>query len=213
MLSADFSRLREELDGIEAVGVEMVHLDVMDGHFAPNLTFGPPVIASLRPRSKLFFDAHLMIEEPARYAEAFAKAGCDLLNFHIEVADDPKGLVDLIHGLGCACGVTLNPTTPADAIDAIVDRVELVLVMSVWPGFSGQKFIPDVLPKVEAIRPRLAAHQRLQMDGGVDLDTIPCCVSAGADTFVAGSAVFGRPDPPQAARALLEKAREAGERG
>ena len=207
LLSADFCRLGVEVAAIEDGGVEVLHLDVMDGHFAPNLTFGVPIIKSLRPHTRMFFDAHLMIEEPKKYAEPFVKAGCDLLTFHIEVCDEPADLVEHIHGLGAAVGVCLNPTTPVSAIDAIIEAVDMVLVMSVWPGFSGQKFMPEVLPKVEQLRSRLRDDQRLQIDGGISLDTIASAVSAGADTFVAGSAVFGASDPPAAAQALLERAR------
>ena len=206
LLSADFSQLSDEVRAIERAGVEVLHLDVMDGRFAPNLTFGIPVIKSLRPKTKMFFDAHLMIEEPKRYAEAFAEAGCDLLTFHIEATDEPRAVIDHIHSLGVAAGVSLNPTTPVSSIESIMDSVELVLIMSVWPGFSGQKFMPEVLPKLEELRGRLAPYQRLQIDGGIDLNTIGSAVCAGADTLVAGSAVFGKPYPPAAATALRDKA-------
>jgi|CXWL01.1.fsa_nt_gi ribulose-phosphate 3-epimerase len=202
LLSADFSRLAENVARIEAAGATMLHLDVMDGHFVPNISFGVPVIRSLRPETRLFFDAHLMISEPARYAEAFIKAGCDHLTFHIEVADKPRELVDEIHRLGASAGVCLNPTTPVVAIEKILDVVDLVLVMSVWPGFGGQKFMSEVLPKVSELRSRLGPHQRLQIDGGIDENTIGAAAKAGADTFVAGTAVFGTPDPPTAMKNL-----------
>ena len=202
LLSADFSQLAQDVTRIEAAGATMLHLDVMDGHFVPNISFGVPVIRSLRPKTKLFFDAHLMISEPARYAEPFIKAGCDHLTFHIEAANKPQELVDEIHRLGASAGVCLNPTTPMAAIERVLDAVDLVLVMSVWPGFGGQKFISEVLPKVAELRSRLGPHQRLQIDGGIDENTIEAAAEAGADTFVAGTAVFGKPDPIAAMKNL-----------
>ncbi len=209
MLSADFARLAEHVGLVERAGAEVLHLDVMDGHFVPNISFGVPVIASMRKASRMFFDAHLMIAEPRRYAEAFVKAGCDHITFHIEVTGEAPDVVRHIHGLGVSAGVSLNPTTPASAIESIIHDVDLVLVMSVWPGFGGQKFIADVLPKVRELRARLAPHQRLQIDGGIDPTTIAAAAEAGADTFVAGTAVFGQPDPAAAMQALEQMARAA----
>ena len=209
MLSADFSRLAEHVAEVEAAGAEVLHLDVMDGHFAPNISYGVPVIASIRKRSKMFFDAHLMIEEPQRYAEAFVKAGCDHITFHIEVTDEPQTVVEHIRDLGVSVGVCLNPTTEIETIESIIDQVDLVLVMSVWPGFGGQSFIADVLPKVAELRTRLGDHQRLELDGGVDAKTITDAAKAGADTFVAGTAVFGKPDPGAAYAELLQLASQA----
>ena len=207
LLSADFARLEADVSAIEDAGAEVLHLDVMDGHFVPNISFGSPVIASLRKRTKMYFDTHLMIAEPKRYAEAFVKAGCDNITFHIETTDEPKAVVDHIRALGANVGVSLNPTTPVSAIEDILESVDLVLIMSVWPGFGGQKFIADVLPKVEELRQRLGPHQRLQMDGGIDRNTIAAAAEAGADLFVAGTAVFRQPDPPAAMAELLEIAR------
>lgn len=209
LLSADFSALAPALKLVEDAGCEVIHLDVMDGHFVPNISFGIPVIKSIRACSKMFFDAHLMIQEPARYAEAFVGAGCELITFHIEVTDDPAAVVSHIRSLGANVGVSLNPTTPASAIDSIIEQVDLVLVMSVWPGFGGQKFIADVLPKVEALRAKLEDTQRLQIDGGIDPTTIASAASAGADTFVAGTAVYRRPDPVAAMNHLAELAKAA----
>jgi len=212
LLSADFSRLESEVRVIERAGAQVLHLDVMDGHFVPNISFGAPVIASLRKCTELFFDAHLMISEPLRYAEPFAKAGCDLITFHGEVTDKPREIVDHIHALGAQAGVALNPTTPVSAIEAILDHVELVLVMSVWPGFGGQSFIADVLDKVEELAGRLAPHQRLEIDGGIDLNTISDAARAGADVLVAGTAVFRRDDPAEAFQALQRKANACGKK-
>ena len=209
LLAADFAALAAQVAVVERAGAEVLHLDVMDGHFVPNISFGVPVIRSLRSQSQMLFDAHLMIEEPVRYAEAFAKAGCDLITFHAEITDDPAGVVRHLRELGVLVGVSLNPTTPADRLASILADVDLVLVMSVWPGFGGQRFIADVLPKVEELASRLRPDQRLQIDGGIDPDTIGRAASAGADTFVAGTAIFGQPDPAQAMHALLDRAEAA----
>jgi len=213
LLAADFSRLHEEVAALEAAGAEVLHLDVMDGHFVPNISFGAPLIESLRPRSKMFFDAHLMIAEPKRYAEAFVKAGCDHITFHIEVTDEPAAVVEHVRNLGASVGVCLNPTTPASSIESILSDVDMVLVMSVWPGFGGQKFIADVLPKLTELRSRLRPDQRLELDGGVDRHTIEAAARAGADTFVAGTAVFRAADPVTAWRALHGLAEAAGSKG
>lgn len=209
LLSADFSQLHRDVALIERGGATLLHLDVMDGHFVPNISFGAGIIQSIRGASQMFFDAHLMIQEPMRYAEAFVQAGCDLITFHIEVADSPMAVVDHIRGLGAAVGVSLNPTTPIESIDTIIDEVDLVLVMSVWPGHGGQKFIPDVLSKVEALRGRLDATQRLEIDGGINPATIASAASAGADTFVAGTAVFRQEEPVAALNRLGELAEQA----
>ena len=210
VLSADFGRLAEEVAALERAGAEMLHLDVMDGHFVPNISFGVPVIKSLRQHTKLFLDAHLMISEPKRYAEAFAKAGCDHLTFHIEVTDGPRAVIEHMRSFGVSVGVSINPTTPVSAIEPIVDDVDLVLVMSVWPGFGGQAFMPEVLDKVRQLRTRLRLHQRLQIDGGIDEKTIGSAAQAGADTFVAGTAIFGKPEPPAAMKHLFDLAVESG---
>jgi ribulose-phosphate 3-epimerase len=181
----------------------------MDGHFVPNISFGVPVIQSLRPRTRLFFDAHLMIMDPGRYAEPFVRAGCNHITFHIEVTTEPLGIVQHIRSLGASVGVCLNPTTEVDAIEEILTDVDLVLVMSVWPGFGGQSFMPEVLSKVERLRARLSPHQRLEIDGGIDANTIPLAARAGADTFVAGTAIFAQSEP---VRAMHDLQRLAGSR-
>ena len=202
LLSADFGWLADQVRAVEEAGAEILHLDVMDGHFVPNITFGVPVVESLRSRSNLFFDAHLMIAEPKRYAEAFVQAGADLVTFHIEATDEPREVVNHIRSLGVAVGVSLNPTTPVSAIEEVLADVDLVLVMRVWPGFGGQVFIPDVLEKVRVLSERLKPEQRLEIDGGIDPTTIRDAVTAGADTLVAGSAIFGQPDPVSAMNEL-----------
>ncbi len=209
LLSADFARLKDEVQAIEAAGAEILHLDVMDGHFVPNISFGVPVIEKLRPISKLFFDTHLMISDPVKYAEPFAKAGCDLLTFHIEVAPEPMAVANRIRSLGVRVGVTLNPDTPASALHPVIGAADLVLVMSVWPGFGGQKFIESSLDKLRALRALLRPDQRLEIDGGIGRSTIESVVRAGADTLVAGSAIFGQPDPPAAMADLLRLAEAA----
>ncbi|MDY0356126.1 MAG: ribulose-phosphate 3-epimerase [Sedimentisphaerales bacterium] len=202
ILSADFGKLASEIAEVAAAGVKIVHLDVMDAHFVPNLTIGPPVIASLRRHSDLVFDSHLMISEPDRYVEAFAKAGVDNITFHIEVVDDPAAMVSRIRDLGCTVGVTLNPETPVEAIEKVAPLCDMVLVMTVRPGFGGQKFMPDAARKIADVRRIVGPDVRIEVDGGIDPDTTPIVVAYGADTLVAGNAIFGRPDRADAIDAI-----------
>ena len=207
VLSADFARLGDEIAEITLAGVSMVHLDVMDGHFVPNITIGPPVIAKLRKVSELVFDAHLMISEPAKYAEPFAKAGADHITFHIEVADDPLKLIEKLHDLGCSAGICLNPETPVEEIAAVAPHCDMVLVMTVHPGFGGQEFMPEAAEKISRIREIVGPDIRIEVDGGIDPQTTPKVVFYGADTLVAGNAIFSKFDRLGAINEIREACR------
>jgi ribulose-phosphate 3-epimerase len=206
ILSADFARLADEIAVVESAGVNMVHLDVMDGHFVPNITIGPPVIAKLRKCSRLVFDAHLMISEPDKYVEAFAKAGADHITFHIETANQPLKLIDKLHDLGCTAGICLNPETSVDAIKSVGPHCEMVLVMTVRPGFGGQQFMPEAAKKISVIRDIVGPDIRIEVDGGIDPKTSPIVVSYGADTLVAGNAIFAKKDRIAAIKAIRKAA-------
>ncbi len=198
ILTCDFAHLAEELSFVESSGADMVHLDVMDGVFVPNLSFGPPVIARMRPLTSMFFDVHLMMEYPDRLINAFADAGADLINFHIESAAPVAETLAQIHALGKQAALTLKPKTPAEAVFPYLDQVEMVLVMTVEPGFGGQKFMADMMPKVRALREeidRRGLSVKIQVDGGVAAATAPQCAEAGADIAVVGSALFNAEDP------------------
>ena len=206
ILSADFARLADEIDVVRSAGLKIVHLDVMDGHFVPNITIGPPVIAQLRRHSELVFDAHLMITEPGRYLDAFIEAGADHVTFHIECDVDPLALVERLHAAGCTAGICLNPETPARAVREVAPFCDMVLVMTVHPGFGGQKLIPAAAEKIAEIRDLVGDDVRIQVDGGIDETTAQGVVRYGADTLVAGNAIFGQPDRMAAVRTILAAA-------
>ena len=193
LLSADFARLGEEVRALEAAGADWIHVDVMDGHFVPNLTIGPMVVKALRPHTSLPLDVHLMIQPVDPFIQAFAEAGADIITFHPEAGPHSHRTVQAIKALGKQAGVSLNPATPAKMLDYLYEEVDLVLVMSVNPGFGGQSFISSQLRKIEAIRKAIdksGREIRLQVDGGVDAETARLCVAAGADVLVAGTATF-----------------------
>ena len=205
LLAADFSRLGEEVRAIEQAGADWLHLDIMDGHFVPNISFGPGLIKALRPHSKMPFDVHLMIAPADPYLAAFAEAGADLISLHPEAGPHLHRSLQTIRALGKKAGVVLNPGTPVDVLAHVMDLVDLILVMSVNPGFGGQSFISSQLSKIATLRRMITATGReiaLQVDGGVTAKTAPDCIAAGADVLVAGTAVFGAPDYAAAITAL-----------
>ena len=207
ILSADFARLGAEVEDIRIGGADYVHFDVMDGCFVPNISIGIPVLKSLRKATELFIDVHLMIREPVRYAEAFCRAGADLVNFHVE-ADSEENIaaaIEIARKLGKKTGVTVKPNTPAEAVLPFLPAVDLILVMTVEPGFGGQHFMPNMLPKIETIRGYIEKNNsdcELEVDGGIDPETAPLAKRAGANVLVAGSAVFNRPDRALAIREI-----------
>ena len=205
ILSADGSRLHEEIAAVEKAGADWIHIDVMDGHFVPNITMGPAIIAALRKTTKLPFDVHLMIENPENYIESFAKAGADIITVHVEAAYHLHRTIDMIKKAGKKAGVSLNPATPLTQIVKILPDVDLLLIMSVNPGFGGQQFIETALPKISKARQMLNALPNkplLEVDGGVNLDNIEGIARAGADVLVAGAAIFGTNDYSQAITTL-----------
>ena len=215
ILSADFARLGEEVRAIEAAGADLVHFDVMDNHYVPNLTIGPLVCEAIRPHVRIPIDVHLMVEPVDSLIPLFAKAGANIITFHPEASRHVDRTLALIREYGCQAGLVLNPATPVEWIDHVMDKLDIVLLMSVNPGFGGQKFIPSTLDKLRAVRQRLQAHHAdggrtiaLEVDGGVKIDNIGEIVRAGADTCVAGSAVFGAPDADGGYRNVMRELRK-----
>jgi ribulose-phosphate 3-epimerase len=197
ILSADFARLGEEVRNVEAAGADFIHFDVMDNHYVPNLTIGPMICEAIRPHVNIPIDVHLMVKPVDRIIPDFAKAGANLISFHPEGSEHIDRTLQLIRDHGCKAGLVFNPATPLNYLDHVMDKLDLILIMSVNPGFGGQSFIPEALHKIAAVRKMIDASGRdilLEVDGGVKVDNIAAAAKAGADTFVAGSAIFGHPD-------------------
>jgi len=204
LLACDFAHVGREIDRVLDAGTGMIHVDVMDGHFVNNLSMGPPVVESLRKYTDAVLDVHIMVTDPDYYIERFADAGADSITFHIEASDQPLALVERLGELGLGAGVSLRPATKPEALSNVIEGVDLVLVMTVQPGYGGQEFMYDMLDKITAIRGMLRPDQRLQVDGGIDGHTIGQCARAGADVFVAGSSIFHADDAGEAIAGLKQ---------
>jgi ribulose-phosphate 3-epimerase len=216
ILSADFARLGEEVRAVEAAGADLIHLDVMDNHYVPNLTVGPLVCSAIRPHLAIPIDVHLMIRPVDRIIPDFARAGANLITFHPEASDHVDRTLALIRDQGCQAGLVFNPATPLHWLDHVMNRLDMILLMSVNPGFGGQQFIESTLAKIAEVRARIDRHQEsggqpisLEVDGGIKVDNIARVAAAGADTFVAGSAVFGAADPDRGYRSVMSAMRNA----
>lgn len=207
LLASDFANLEREVHRLSEAGARSLHLDVMDGHFVPNLSFGVPIVEAVRRVSDLVLDVHLMISQPARYLEAFREAGADLITVHVEAEGDPAALLDRIRELGAGAGITLNPETPVETIEPYLEQCDLVLVMSVEPGFGGQAFRPVALEKLRRLRSKSGDGMLLSVDGGVNPETIGACSRAGADLFVVGTALLSNNDYGKRFRQLMTLAK------